>query len=244
MIEKIKQIREKILDIIFPKFCISCKKEGSYLCEDCKSTIEILDSQYCLCKKPKRLKIVGKCQECQKNPLDGLYAATNYKNNLVKSLIKNFKYEPFFAKEITKELADLILDHLMLSEVNLKEFEDFYLLPVPLEKSREKWRGFNQSEEIAKILSLKLNSRLFLENPIKKIKKTLPQSVLSEKERKQLIKGTFKLIDKKSVKNKKIIIIDDVYTTGATLQEISRILKKSGAKQVFGMVVAREFIEE
>jgi competence protein ComFC len=107
------QIKDFILDIIFPKFCIGCEKEETYLCEDCKSCLEISEQIFCLCEKPNRLIQDGKCNKCRFKKLDGLYFAVSYQNQLVKKLIHQFKYEPLI-KELSKPLADLIISHFLL----------------------------------------------------------------------------------------------------------------------------------
>ncbi len=211
--------RNWILDLLFPKFCFGCKREGNYLCQDCLATIEIF-------KEHKKLK---------NEFLDDLFVATEYKNPLVKKLILALKYEPF-AKEIAKDLANLIKIHLKFINKE-SSFSDFVLIAVPLSKKKLRWRGFNQAEEIAKELSRFLKIPL-ISNCLIKIKKTLPQVMLSEKERKENLKGVFQVQNEEKIKNKKILLVDDVFTTGTTLSEAAKILKNSGAKKVIGLVVA------
>src|SRR4030043_536991 len=88
------------LDVLFPKYCFGCRKEGSYLCPDCTSLIEIMEGFFCLCQRPQRLPEAGKCPKCRKKNLNGLYFAASFKNNLIKKLIYQFKYEPY-AREIS-----------------------------------------------------------------------------------------------------------------------------------------------
>jgi ComF family protein len=208
-----------ILDLLFPKFCFGCKKEGSFLCQDCLATIDIF-------KEHRKLKIKF---------LDDLFVATEYKNFLVKRLILALKYEPF-AREIAKDLANLIKIHFKFLNKKLN-FSDFILIPIPLSKKKLKWRGFNQAEEIGKDLSRFLKIPL-ISNCLIKIKKTLPQVILSEKERRKNLKGVFQIQNEEKIKNKKILLVDDVFTTGTTLSEAAKILKNSGAKKVIGLVVA------
>jgi len=252
----LKKIKKFLLDILFPKFCLGCKKEGEYLCEDCKATLEISEFQYCLCSKsPKRVIVYppapersdgkrGKCPKCQSKKLNGLYFALPYKSPLIKELIKKFKYKPF-AKEISNTLASLILDHFLLIGKNAqKDFADFLIIPVPLDKSREKWRGFNQATEIGKKLSQYLKIPLESEILIK-IKKTALQVNLGKKEREENIKGAFTINPiryslSNRVKGRKILLVDDVYTTGSTMEECAKVLKKAKAKEVWGVAVARE----
>ena len=107
-----------------------------------------------------------------------------------------------------------------------------------MEKKKLKKRGFNQAEEIAKELSLFLKIPLF-NNVLIKIKETLPQIELSDKEREENVSGAFFCQNKKEIGGKKILLVDDVYTTGATMEECARVLKEAQAKEVWGLAIAR-----
>ena len=235
-----KNLRERtkrfLLDAFFPRFCLNCQKEGSYLCEDCVSLLEISEHQYCLCQKPNRLFKAGKCPRCRKKFLSGLYFALPYQNVLVKSSIQRFKYEPFI-KELAKPLASLIIDYFQLL-VNPPDFYGLILIPVPLDRKRLKWRGFNQAEEIGKKFSKSLNIPL-INDVLIKTKGNSPQMELTGKEREENVLGVFSCQNKEKIQKKKVLLVDDVYTTGATMEEAARILKIAGAKEVWGIVVAR-----
>ena len=112
------------------------------------------------------------------------------------------------------------------------------MVPVPLSKRKLKRRGFNQAEEIAKELSKILRIPL-ISSCLVKIKETPSQTELSEKERKEKIRRAFLVKEKQGIEDKKILLVDDVYTTGATIEEAAKVLKEAGAKEVFGMVIAR-----
>jgi ComF family protein len=113
-------------------------------------------------------------------------------------------------------------------------------MPIPLSDKKKKKRGFNQSEEIAKVISeaTKIENDF---NCIIKIKDNKSQTELTKKERFENVKNTFKIV--KNVKNKNILLLDDVYTTGATMEECAKSLKESGASKVWGVTVAREMID-
>ena len=224
------------LSVLFPRFCLSCQKEGSYLCEDCLSIIEISEHQYCLCKKPQRIWQGGKCQRCVSRKLNGLYFAVPYQNSLVQNLIKLFKYKPFI-RELSKPLASLMINHFQLLD-NPPAFSEFLLLSIPLEKRKLKQRGFNQAEEIAKELSSFLKIPLISDCLIK-IKETFPQVELTAEARKENIKRVFLVKNTEKIRGRKILLVDDVYTTGSTMEEGARALKIAGAKEVWGVAVAR-----
>lgn len=231
MLKKLKNI---ILDIFFPCFCLNCNQEGNYLCQDCQATLEILEDNFCLCQKSKRLTNAGKCQKCQSRKLNGLYFALSYQNYLVKKIIQKFKHEPYI-KDLSKTLSSLIITHFILLSHNFdnntikEKFSKFILIPVPLYKKKLKKQGFNQAEEIGKEL-VKFLKIPFINNNLIKIKETLP---------KENIKGVFLIKDKNELKDKKILLINDVYKTGSTMEECARILKEAGAREVWGIAAAR-----
>lgn len=221
MQEKIKTF---LLDLFFPKFCFGCQKEGNYLCPDCRAVLEIFSSH----------------QTFKTKYLHDLYFASDYQNFLLKRIIQKFKYSPF-VKELSLPLASLIIDHFQLLDnppIFLREKKDYILVPIPLAKKRMKWRGFNQAEEIAKHLAKFLNLPL-LNNVLVKIKSTPPQVELSEKERKENLKGAFFCQHSELIKGKKVLLVDDIYTTGATMEEAGKTLKEAGAKEIIGIVVAK-----
>jgi ComF family protein len=214
------KIKEFILDLIFPKFCLGCKKEGTFLCEDCFSILEILTSH----------------QKFKGKNLADLYFPVNYENFLVKKLIQNFKYPPLI-KELKKELALIVVSHFLLLNEKL-DFSDFVLVPIPLSKKKLKWRGFNQAEEIAKELANFLKIPLISDCLIK-IKETKDQVRLSEKERMENVKGVFFVKNREKIVGRNILLVDDVFTTGATMEEAARVLKEAGARKIVGIVVAK-----
>lgn len=220
---ELKQIKDFILDVFFPKICLICRREEDYLCQDCLSTLEIHKTH----------------KKHSTQNLSDLYFALPYQNAVAKRIIAKFKYEPFI-KELSKNLADIIITHFRLLD-NVENFSDFILVPVPLAKKRLKRRGFNQAEEMAEKLAEFLNIEV-CGDILLKTKETRPQTESSEKERRENIKGVF--LPSAAVKNKKIILVDDVYTTGSTMEECAKVLRTAGAKEVIGIVVARARPEE
>lgn len=224
------KVKNFILEMLFPRFCFNCHREGDYLCPDCEALLEIS----------------GFHQPFRSAYLSDLYFSVNYQNPLVKNLIQNFKYEPFI-KDLKSTLASLIIKHFQLMDnlpefhpqINLGNKNNFLLVPVPLYKKRLKWRGFNQAEELANELA-KFFRVPVINNCLIKNKPTLPQIELSEVERKENIKNAFLIKNQELIKNKNVLLIDDVFTTGATMSECARLLKEVGAKKVIGLVIARD----
>ncbi len=230
------KIKQFSLDILFPKTCLGCKRERNWLCEDCIATLDIQNWSLCpICQK--RVLDFKTCEYCRpKTKLTGLFVPLSYENPLIKKAIRFFKYEPLL-KELREPLSYIIISHL-----NLIEFpgfdEKFILVPVPLYKSRLRWRGYNQAEEIAKELSKNLAIPLE-KNILIKIKNTLLQAELKGDERWTNMTQAFLCQNPERIRGKKILLVDDVYTTGATMEECAKILKQNGAKEVWGIVIAR-----
>jgi ComF family protein len=231
-------VKKFLLDIFFPPFCLGCQKEGTYLCEDCFSLIEVLERQFCPgCGK---ISISGRtCRNCQKHTkLNGLFSAVSYQNFLVKKIIRSFKYAPYI-KELAGNLSFLIITHFKILD-KIPEID--FIIPVPLSKKKLKKRGFNQAEEISKGVANYLGKPV-INNILLKIKETPSQTDLNQLERKENVKGVFslKLNSLNEIRGKKILLIDDIFTTGSTMEECARILKEIGkVREVWGAVVARE----
>jgi len=233
------QMKRKVFDILFPAICLNCQREGTWICQDCLSSIEVLEYRYCpFCKE--RVFEEGTCKKHGKKNLNGLFFAASYKNSLVKKLIKKFKYPPFL-KELALSLSSLIITHFILSgnKIIFNNQEVSLFIPVPLFSSKKRWRGFNQSEEITKELSKFLKIPYQVNNLIK-IKKTQSQIELSKEERERNIKNSFEIKNPLEIQGKRIFLVDDIFTSGATMEECARVLKKAGIKEVWGIAVARE----
>jgi ComF family protein len=237
MLKKIfKNIYIFFLDLCFPKICIGCKEEGAFICDICKKEIKLKDFQVCFeCKKNKT--DASLCKKCETNKniyFDKLLIATNYeKGALIQKIIKTFKYR--FIRELNLYLGELLFTTI---KNNFLNFQDYILIPIPLNKKREKWRGFNQAkllcEVISKKLELPLNSQI-----IKRSKYTHPQAEMNKEQRLENLKGAFEIIDKEKIINKKVILIDDIATTCSTLNEAAKVLKENGVLEVISVVVGR-----
>ncbi len=247
--ESVDNSKKFLTELFFPSFCLGCNKEGTFLCQDCRSLLEILEYNYCLCSQNPLLvstsKSTGKCNRCQDKRLSGLYFALPYKEKaLTRKLIHQFKYEPHL-KCLAKTLASIIIEHLVLAKKNTNDiWENSVLIPVPMDKKKLRERGYNQSEELAKELSVVLKVPV-LTNCLIKIKHTAPQMELSKQERENNLKDAFDIknstIDGSMVlKGKKVFLVDDVYTSGCTMEECTKKLRQAGAKQVWGICIARE----
>lgn len=221
-----------VIDLIFPKKCIGCQRLGDYICDKCFSEIEIIE--YPICPECQRQAVGGKTHPgcLRRFGLDGLIVACRYKG-IVRSAVQKIKYK--WSYDISKVLVDLLSENLWRFNFPPKAV----LVPVPLHIKRKRWRGFNQAE----ILARELTARFGQVNVdlIERVFENKPQVGLSKNERKQNVRGIFALkraVDKGQIKDKDFLLVDDVFTSGATISEAAGVLKRAGAKSVWGMTAA------
>jgi len=222
-----------VLDILFPIKCLGCNMEGKWICDSCQTDLK--NNHFLCCP----LCGIGNndgsvCGYCQANScLDGLFVVLE-DNKLSRKLICHIKYN---------FITDLLLDlekniHKFLDENPLWQ-DSFALVPVPLHKKKLLKRGFSQAsliaETIGRVGGNKLNQLV-----IKRTKYTRPQVGLTANERRKNILDNFSIGDCSGIDyNNPIVLVDDVYTTGSTLQECARTLKNAGYKRVMGLVLIR-----
>ena len=156
-----------------------------------------------------------------------------YYNGVLKKLILEFKYNKnFVAGSI---LVDFLCDLIIENQIDID-----YIVYIPSSKKTIKNRGFNQCEYLAKEINKNLDISIC--NDVIKNKNVKEQKLLSKEERCKNIKGAFKLKTDKNIKNKKLLLIDDVMTTGATLHECEKLLKENGALSIKMLTVAKSYI--
>lgn len=223
-----------LLDILFPRFCLGCGKYGGYICAKCRGKIKLTQDKCPVCDK---LSFQGKTHAIckKKNSLDGLFSIYKYEG-AVKNLIRAIKYK--FAFDVASTIAKFVVDGVREERFS---FDNAVLVPVPLHPQRERWRGFNQAELIGKIVARQLGWK-FENRLIYKLKNTTPQMNLDREKRLRNLCGKFavnRAYKNKIEPGKTYIIFDDVATTGATIAEICKVLKGSGAKKVWGLTIAR-----
>jgi competence protein ComFC len=231
--------KNRLLDLLFPIECISCGREDVWLCHDCLLKLPLGKNSECFfCGKANPLGFT--CPGCAvEHHLDGVFVCADYSNQVVSELIKKLKYS--FARELGEVLGE-IAEHYFkkiaaeerLKKINLSKF---IITPIPLHKKRYNWRGFNQAEIIARQLADKLS--LEYEDLLVRVKNNPPQARLGGAERKNNITNCFAAADKNLISGKKIILIDDVATTGSTLDEAAGILMSAGADKVWGLVIGK-----
>lgn len=226
------------LDILFPKRCLGCRKWGRYICSSCQQKIKPLPYLKCpVCEKPA---IDGMTHPRCKTTysLDGLTSFFRYEG-IVKKAIKSIKYR--YTYDVTHELIQCIpsssLEFFHTScFINLNS----KFVPIPLHTSRFNFRGFNQAEIIAGALGKRLNIPVHA-SVLVRTKKTIPQVEMKDKDKRLAnMNHVFSVKNSQSViRNCPILLVDDVFTTGATLRSAASVLKHAGFPHVWGVTLAQ-----
>ena len=221
--EKIKQI---FANSFYPKHikCICCKDEIAVknvydMCDKCYKNLPLIQHNFCIrCGLQFDKDGTGTCLNCKSNNFSFELArsAVNFDNKIVGTIHK-LKYARY--KFLAEPLAYLLHDKLMTQDWKID-----LIAYVPLHPKREKERGYNQSRELANHLSTLTNIPIF--DSIERIRDTPTQTKLTRRERQENVKDCFKVTNKTKIKNLNILLIDDVYTTGSTTNEISKELIK------------------
>mgnify|MGYP003810828309 CR=1 FL=1 len=220
-----QKIKKLFLEVIYPINCLGCGHEGTWLCKDCEKKLP-RDSGY--------MSLI----DFSPSYLEAIIMASDWQNVVLQKTIHAYKYN--FAQELSLVLAKLLIIKINLLAEVYPAIKDFILVGVPLHRKRRAWRGFNQAELLAELVGQELKMTAS-SNLIKRIKNTKPQVKLNSWGREKNIKGAFKvnLKDLEMIKDRNIILIDDVMTTGATMNECARVLKEAGVKIIWGLAVAR-----
>lgn len=219
------------LDLLFPKRCVSCGRLGAYVCGRCLGKVDVV--KHPVCPKCLRQVVGGRVHPICKSRygLDGLVVATRYRGP-VKILIRKLKY-----RWVSGMLAPLL--YFLVNNISLFDLpQRIILVPVPLHNRRKRWRGFNQAQMIAENLGVRFG--VPVADVLTRVRETKPQVSLTARMRKANIIGAFGIRDGflGKVSGRDIVLVDDVYTTGSTMGECTKVLKKAGAREVWGMVLA------
>ena len=205
---------------LYPSVCGFCNKilEDGYICDECKQNIKCISSEY--------------IPFVQTSYFDILYCSYEYAEVVRKKML-DYKFN--HKKYLCKTFAENMIDKLK----NRTDLKYDVIIAVPTSRKRKLQRGYNQSELIAKLVAKAIKIP-YEKNVIIKAKHNATQSKLGRNERIENVKNVFKIT--KDVNNKKVLLIDDIYTTGATVNECSKLLKKAGATNVTVFTVARATI--
>lgn len=239
-------ILSKLVEIIYPPRCHACngflnkdhsEGESAFFCRACAADFNWIASPLCpICSTPfiSDTQEDHLCEDCLRlRPFyDAVYACYLYSGAIMKA-IHQFKYgsKTFFAESLGPLLAQA-------AESWAVKSDNLLTVPVPLHPKRLRERGFNQSLLLARHVAGQLDTELdFLS--LRRLKYTLPQTGLGKEERQKNVRGAFHVENPDAVKGKTILLVDDVATTGNTLNECARVLRKCGCESVYCAVLAR-----
>lgn len=222
-------IWEALVDFIYPKTCVSCGLWGSFLCKDCTDRLDFVDQICPMCGEES---LMGWTHpRCVKRwGMDGSIAIYEYREPVARAVIDGIKYG--FNRNLVK---------IVLENFRFETGEKFdMLVPIPLHFYRENWRGFNQAEIIAEEISKNMKTPVM--KVLKRNRNTKQQVTMKTREdRERNIKGVFAVDVRYQIsdlKGKKILLVDDVFTSGADMRECTKVLKKAGVEVVWGLALA------
>jgi Predicted amidophosphoribosyltransferases len=228
------RILENVLKLLYPNRCVFCEELGELaVCEKCKKeVIYVMEPRCKKCGKPIRYSTQEYCYDCEnkEKAFDEGRSLWLHKGVVAQSLYR-FKYckrignGKFYAQELVKQYAQ-----------QMKRWEIMEIIPVPVHKKRLAKRGFNQSEVVAKYMSEYLQIPMNA-TAVERSMHTKPQKQVGGKRRRQNLKGAFRM-NKGAKVAKNILLIDDIYTTGSTLEELARTLRRAGARKVCFLTIS------
>ena len=212
---------EKILDLIFPPVCGICNKEiNTYLCKNCEKEIN-------------KITCVGENKYSNKNFSTHMYLFKY--EGIIRSKIISYKFDdkPY----LYKSFCEIFVKNKKVCEF-LKNYD--IIISVPMYKKKKNQRGYNQSELIAREIAKKLKNIEYRSDILLKIKNTANQSLLNKEQRQENLKNAYEVKNKEYISNKNILIFDDIYTTGSTANECSKMLVEAGARSIGILTIAKD----
>ena len=232
MLPQLAELKGAALSFLFPQRCVGCGREGDYICHSCRISLTKIEPPVCpLCGRPQSGGLV--CSGCYnwQADIDGIRSAFRF-DGVIRKAIHEFKYQNLRA--IASTLAQLMNEYLVANPIPGE-----VLVPVPLHNKRLRERGYNQSgllaKELGHLAELTVNDSCLVRNIY-----NLPQAKTSNvEERRHNVKGIFTCRGD-ALKGKDVLLIDDVATSGATLNACATALKLAGARSVWGLTLARE----
>lgn len=241
-------IASAALDLLYPPRCQICQSFGPEpLCPSCSGQVEFLSAPWCLrCGEPLPTSRAGDfCRRCRPSRAGGKYAfdicrSVAHYDGVMREAIHGLKYHGRL--RLVAPLAQMLVDTLR-AEDNLNATSIDGIVPVPLHRRRRWDRGFNQSELIGKAVSRGLEIPL-LPEALLRPHPTSDQVGLKRHQREENVHGAFAVAKPEKISGKTILVIDDVFTTGATLNECARVLRQAGAARIVAATLARQVRKE
>jgi len=221
-------------ELIFPSKCLNCfdqTEAGLAMCDKCREDIKLNETLFCgqcLARLPEGKKI------CHKDFPYLLGAALDYKNEAVRKLILGLKFGG--VKNASQILGEFLVEYARFIPV---AWQDFLIVPIPLGQRRKNQRGYNQSQLIAEVFAKNFGIEMSAQN-LARLKNTPPQSEINSFDRRmENVRGVFKVTNPSEFENRKIVLVDDVTTSGATLREAAMVIKDCRPKNIVALAAAR-----
>ncbi len=230
---------KRLIALFYPRRCPVCRgivvPRGELICPECRKKLHYIKEPACMrCGRQLENEEQEYCSECQKKRVHYHrgYAVWQY-DDAMKQSLADFKYHA------RKEFADFyIAEAVRLYGEKIRREAPQVLIPVPIHRSRRRERGFNQAELLAKGIGAALGIAVDTEY-LKRVKKTKALKQLNAKEREAALKDAFEVLPEQMGKNyQNVMLIDDIYTTGSTIEKSTQALKKAGVKQVSFLCMA------
>jgi competence protein ComFC len=231
---------QALVDLCYPPHCAGCRRDtisGSHVCAACAEEIERIERPFCeRCSNPFAGAITEKfvCPNCEGRQVHFEHAVAPFRSRgIVRECIHAFKYQR--AQYLRPQLSAWLAEALCDSRIADRPFDAF--VPVPLHAVRQREREYNQAEELCRDLSARANRPTW--KALRRIRYTTTQTKLDREERMENLRGAFQVSDNALVKDRDLVLVDDVFTTGSTVEECSRVLLRGGARSVRVICVAR-----
>ncbi len=232
MLPQLIKLKGMALDLLFPQWCVGCGREGDFLCFSCCQSLPRIMPPLCpRCGKPQPSSIL--CPNCVgwQTEIEGVRSPFRF-DGVIRQAIHQLKYRHLRA--LAQPLAELLRDYLITNPMSGE-----VLVPVPLHQKRLKERGYNQSQLLARELG-KFITLPVIDNYLMRHRYALPQARTSSvEERQSNVTNAFICRDHR-LQDKQVLLIDDVTTSGATLNACASALKAAGATSGWGVVLATE----
>lgn len=229
-----REFNQFLLDLLYPPSCVNCKTANEWLCQDCFKRIVFIIPPVCeRCGTSISTDDLPHCVQCKNNPfqsVDGLRSASYFEDSPIRSAIHFLKYRNHRA-------VVSILSRMLIDTYRTYHLKADALVPVPLHTSRLRERGYNQSQLLANEVGTFFNLPVDTDT-LQRVRKTKSQMELGINERRQNVLDAFACRSKK-LTGQKVLLIDDVCTTGSTLDACATALKEGGAASVWGLTLAR-----
>ena len=227
--------KELALQLLFPRRCPVCDDIvtpfGEKICLDCMKKLKVITPPWCMRCGKKLFDEEEYCKDCRERDHDFVRGRALYEYTSAAGSIYRFKYKErqeyadFYGEEIAFYLGDFI-----------RRIEPDALIPIPLHKKRKRKRGYNQAKLLAKSIGRQLEIPVE-DHLLVRIRDTKPLKLLNPSDRQNNLKKAFN-IARNDVKLKRVILIDDIYTTGSTIDEAAKTLRKNGIEDVFFLTLA------